>query len=74
MKTSKAIEAINRNGSLLVFPIQNREEPKSLWSELYPKTKMKWEWDDSADSRVAKLWHLREELSRSKREIGRAHV
>ncbi|MFM8313860.1 MAG: hypothetical protein ACKOA8_06205 [Deltaproteobacteria bacterium] len=69
MKTSKAIEAINRNGSLLVFPIQNREEPKSLWSELYPKTKMKWEWDDSADSRVAKLWHLREELSRSKRVV-----
>lgn len=26
---------------------------------------MHWEWDDAGDKRVADLWHLREELSRS---------
>ncbi|MBM4304409.1 MAG: hypothetical protein FJ112_08790 [Deltaproteobacteria bacterium] len=65
MKSSKMIEAINRTGALLVFPIQNRKEPKSLWSKLFPRSQMRWEWDDDGDNRVAQLWHLREELSRS---------
>ncbi len=50
---------------LLAFPIDNAKEPRSLWSEFYPKSKMKWEWDEGGDNRVAELWHLREELSRS---------
>lgn len=54
---------------LLAFPLDNRPEPKSLWSVFYPRTKMRWEWDDDGDNRVADLWHLREELSRSKRVI-----
>ena len=69
MKRSKAIELINRRGALLVFPIQNRKEPPSLWGELFPRSQMRWEWDDSGDNRVANLWHLREELSRSKKVV-----
>jgi hypothetical protein len=60
-----AINAINQHGILLVFPIQNREEPPSLWRVLHPNTKMRWEWDAGGDGRVAELWHLREKLSRS---------
>ena len=48
---------------LLVFPIKNAKEPRSLWSELFPRSKMKWEWDDNGDNRVAKLWHLMKRLS-----------
>ncbi|MGE3973519.1 MAG: hypothetical protein AB7F59_03225 [Bdellovibrionales bacterium] len=63
MKFKAAIKAINKNGILLVFPKNNQKEPKSLWSEFYPKTKMKWEWDDDGDDRVASLWHLMKKLS-----------
>lgn len=69
MTKAAAIKAIDRHGMLLAFPLDNRPEPKSLWSVFYPRTKMRWEWDDSGDNRVADLWHLREELSRSKRVI-----
>jgi hypothetical protein len=62
----KAIEAINTKGILLVYPIDNRPLPESLWSELYPKTKMRWEWDEQGDNRVADLWHLRTILSESR--------
>lgn len=69
MTKAGAIKAIDRHGMLLAFPLDNRPEPKSLWSVFYPRTKMRWEWDDDGDNRVADLWHLREELSRSKRVI-----
>lgn len=59
------IEAINDRGCLLVYPLENRKEPASLWSELYPRTKMRWEWDQDGDNRVGEMWVLREELSRS---------
>lgn len=62
---SKSIEAINRQGALLVYPLANKKEPLSIWSELYPRTKMRWEWDSGGDTRVADLWYLREQLSRS---------
>lgn len=65
MGKTSGVEAIQKHGILLVFPIQNRKEPASLWSSFYPRTAMRWEWDDGADGRVADLWHLREELSRS---------
>ncbi|HVK60590.1 MAG TPA: hypothetical protein VM432_03525 [Bdellovibrionales bacterium] len=54
---------------LLVFPQENRKEPRSLWYEFFPKTKMRWEWDDDGDSRVADLWHLRAKLSTSRKVI-----
>jgi hypothetical protein len=61
----KAVKAINEEGALLVFPINNKKEPSSVWSALWPKSKMRWEWDESADNRVVQLWYLKEELSRS---------
>jgi hypothetical protein len=65
----KAITAIEKNGILLVFPIKNKKEYNSIWKELYPRSEMKWEWNEDSDDRVAKLWHLREELSRSKEVV-----
>jgi hypothetical protein len=62
---SRALKAINSHGALLVFPIKNTREPPSLWYELHPRTKMRWEWDQDGDTRVHDLWHLREGLSRS---------
>lgn len=69
MSQSKAIKAINRDGLILVFPIDNKKDPHSLWYELHPKTKMRWEWDESGDNRVAELWHLRGELSTTKKVV-----
>jgi hypothetical protein len=60
-----AVRAIDKRGALLVYPLDNRKEPSSLWSEFYPRSQMRWEWDSGGDNRVAELWHLREELSRS---------
>lgn len=64
-KKKKMIDAIEKNGCLLVYPIKNAKAPKSLWYELYPRTEMLWEWGEDGDSRVAELWHSREILSRS---------
>jgi hypothetical protein len=73
MKTSskrqKIIKAIEEHGCLLVYPLDNRKEPMSIWSALYPRTQMRWEWDQDGDNRVAELWVLREELSRSREVI-----
>jgi len=69
MSKSRAIKIIDEKGGLLVFPINNRAEPKSLWSELYPRSSMRWEWDESGDDRVARLWHLRTELSLCKEVV-----
>lgn len=63
------IAAINERGCLLVYPLENRKEPASLWTELYPRTKMRWEWDQEGDNRVAEMWVMREELSRSEEVI-----
>lgn len=66
MNQKKAIAQINKKGILLVFPMNNRKEPLSLWSEFYPKIKMRWEWNDSGDNRVGNLWTLMKELSTTK--------
>jgi hypothetical protein len=65
MNKKGAIEAIRKHGALLVFPINNRKEPLSIWAHFFPRSEMKWEWDEEGDDRVADLWHLRTELSRS---------
>lgn len=63
---ANAIKAINKNGMLLIFPIADKKDPSSLWSEFYPRTKMRWDWnDDNDDTKVADLWHLRTDLSSS---------
>lgn len=61
----EATDIVNRLGISLVYPIDNKAEPPSLWTELHPRTKMKWSWDEDADPRVVNLWHLRERLARS---------
>lgn len=68
-KHKKAVQAINRDGITLVFPMDNRKDPHSLWYELHPKTKMRWEWDDEGDSKVADLWHLRTQLSTTREVV-----
>lgn len=65
MNLSSAIKKIEARGALLVYPIDNRKEPASIWSEFFPKSEMRWEWDSEGDNRVANLWHLRTELSES---------
>ncbi len=66
---ASAVKAVNKRGALLVFPLNNRKEPASLWSELWPRTKMRWEWTDDGDDRVVQMWHMREQLSRSRQVV-----
>ena len=65
----KSIEAIEKHGILLVFPIKNKTQPLSLWSVLHPRTTMRWEWDETGDGKLFALWRLREELSRSRKVV-----
>ena len=53
---------------LLVFPMNNQKEPKSLWHEFYPRSVMRWEWDDG-DDRVMKMWFDMKKLSKDKRVV-----
>lgn len=69
MLRKNAIEAINSHGILLVFPVDNAKDPNSLWNIWHPRKKMKWEWDGDSGAGVAKLWHLRSELSTSREVI-----
>lgn len=62
----KAIRAICQHGTLLVYPLKDKKEPPSIWSCLYPRSPMRWSWDEDADPRVSLVWYLKEELSRSK--------
>lgn len=62
---ARATQVIDKWGLVLVYPLPNRDSPRSLWSELYPNVTMKWSWNEDADPRVAELWHLRERLARS---------
>jgi hypothetical protein len=62
-KLQQAVAHINESGVLLVYPINNRKDPASIWSKFYPRSEMKWEWDSDGDNRVASLWYLRTELS-----------
>jgi hypothetical protein len=64
MKVGTAVRAIEEHGVLLVYPIANRQEPRSLWSVLYPRLTMSWAWDEGADPEVAEMWRLREKLAR----------
>jgi hypothetical protein len=69
MKLARAIALVERHGALLVFPIGNRPEPKSLWSVLHPRTPMRWEWDETGDGRVVQLWHVRRDLAESREVV-----
>jgi hypothetical protein len=73
MKAAAAVDrslaAIEEHGVLLVYPIDNRREPASLWFTLYPRTPMRWAWDEGADMRVVRLWQLRETLARGRQVV-----
>ncbi len=69
MNLSKACEAIDKNGMLLVFPINNQKEPKALWHEFYPRSEMRWQWDEGGDDRVMKMWYGMKKLSKDKRVV-----
>lgn len=58
-----AVRIIDKAGALLVFPIDNKREPDSIWYRFFPKSEMRWEWDADGDHRVSDLWHLKTELS-----------
>jgi len=58
-----AIKRINERGVLLVFPVDNRPLPLSLWSEFFPKTRMVWDWNDDAAGEVHDMWGLMKRLS-----------
>jgi hypothetical protein len=62
---SKAAGRIRDRGVLLVFPINNRPQPRSLWSEFFPETEMVWDWNEDGDDRVAGMWQLMKRLSDS---------
>lgn len=62
---SKVISAINEEGCLLLYPIDNKKEPLSIWSVLYPKKKMIWDWNEDGGEEIAQLWHLKTELATS---------
>jgi hypothetical protein len=76
---AKSLEAIEKNGWLLVFPIPEKKKPTgrrnseqpplSLWKCLFPRSEMRWEWSDDADDRVVQLWHLRREIAESKQVV-----
>jgi hypothetical protein len=63
LQASNAVRSIHENGVLLVFPINNRELPLSLWSEFFPRTKMVWDWNDDAAGPVHEMWSLMKRLS-----------
>jgi hypothetical protein len=63
MLPANAVARIDANGVLLVFPVNNRELPLSLWSEFFPKTPMVWSWNEDSDGRVSVMWGLMKRLS-----------
>ena len=65
MKLDRAVAIVDKLGIALVYPIDNKPEPPSLWSAAYPRSEMSWTWDSDADPRVAEIWHLREKLASS---------
>ncbi len=65
----RAVEAIEAHGALLVYPIANQAEPRSLWRVFHPRTAMRWDWDESGDARVVALWRMRERLARSREVV-----
>ena len=69
ISVNRAIAAVNKENALLVYPIKNQSLPKSLWSHFFPRSKMRWVWDENGDDRVVKIWDLRERLSRSERVV-----
>lgn len=69
LNQANVLKVLKGRGALLVFPIKNKKKPESIWSVFFPRSQMKWEWDESGDGRVVRLWHLRAELAESQRLV-----
>src|SRR5678809_327356 len=63
LQYSSAITSIRQHGALLVFPINNQEQPHSLWAEFFPTSRMVWDWNEDSDHRVGDMWQLMKRLS-----------
>jgi len=63
LQLASAVASIRRHGALLVFPINNRELPHSLWAEFFPNTQMIWDWNEDSDHRVGDMWQMMKQLS-----------
>jgi hypothetical protein len=63
LQLASAVASIRQHGALLVFPINNRELPHSLWAEFFPNTRMVWDWNEDSDHRVGDMWQLMKHLS-----------
>lgn len=67
--SEKARQLIEQEGVLLVFPLNNAKEPRSLWNLFYPRTPLRWEWDEDGDDRVMRMWQLMKSLSSQKEVV-----
>lgn len=65
----KAITFINKHGILLTFPVNNKKEPLSLWSQFFPRTPLRWEWNEDGDDRVSDMWFLMKRLSDNRKVV-----
>lgn len=65
----RALKAIDEHGLLLVYPLENRLDPPSLWHALHPRSAMQWSWDADADPRVSALWRLRAEIAHEREVV-----
>ncbi|MEO5668509.1 MAG: hypothetical protein ABIR96_10655 [Bdellovibrionota bacterium] len=66
-----ALDQVERVGRVAIFPEKNKKKNSivSLWEIFYPRTKMKWEWDEAADNRVVKLWWLKNEIAQTQKVL-----
>ena len=69
MDLKNAIQQINKNGILLVFPVKNNKEPNSIWRTFYPRKKMVWEWNEDSDDSISEMWLLMKKLSDCKKVV-----
>lgn len=65
----QSIDFVNRFGALLVYPVKNQKQPRSIWSCLYPRSEMTWEWNEESDDRVFYMWMMMKELSSSQKIV-----
>ena len=63
LQLSSAVNSVRQHGALLVFPINNSQQPHSLWSEFFPKTRVVWDWNENSDYRVGEMWQMMKRLS-----------
>lgn len=65
----ESIKSINQEGVLLVFPLNNRAEPRALWHVAHPRKPMRWEWSEDGDDDVVRMWALMKSLSQDRRVV-----